>query len=931
MKVLVQLFFLSIFFIFNINQTFAQAKGKIIGQISDSKESIIGANVLIKGTTIGNATDIDGNFTIEIGAGTYTVVVTYVGYKTKEISNILVKAGEITTANVTLEEEGQIFKEVLVTASVTDMKRENIDQLQKLKKNSSVISDFISAESIRRSPDRDAGSALKRVSGVSIQDNRFIVVRGMMDRYCLAMANGSILPSTEPDRKSFSFDLFPSNLVDNITINKAPTPDLPAEFAGGLIQITTKDIPNENFMSLALSTAYNTTSTFQPFTSFAGGKTDFLGIDDGTRAIPAAIADRSIYQNLNNTDKIARSKTIPNDWSIQPTTAAPMNMGVQWTTGFSKMIKSSTFGGIAAVTYNNSYKMDIAERREYNFDRTKIFEYVDDQFKNNILWGAMLNLGYKIDDNHKITLRNSFNTNSTNQTTLRVGRDNESNNLINGSLASFTSNTLLGTQLSGNHFLPESKVKINWIASFNDVQRNTPNLRKMLYQKSADANNLYPQEAYVPVGSASPNYAGKFYSTLHEKSYSANLDVSKAFQLFDKKQVIKVGGFLQQKNRDFAARVFGFVINNPSKFSDKLLTLPQDKIFAPENINASGFRLDEITSNSDKYDANSVLSAGFVSLDNQFTDKLRAVWGVRYEQFNQHLNSAFSTKPVTVTNNFGTLLPSINLTYSVNDKTNLRASASRTVSRPEFRELAPFAFYDFERYSFIIGNQNLTATKISNYDLRYEWFPGAGQVISSSVFYKNFINPIEPVFYATGAGTFTRSFQNAKSANTYGVELEWRKTFGFINEKWENVTFFGNAALIKSEVDLQNVKGSVSRPLQGQSPYLINTGIQYLLDSEKGVSCSILYNRIGRRIDEVGDQGYPNIWENHRDLIDFQVSTKLFKNGELRLTASDILRQPAVFYQDIDNNKRYNADKDNTVTKIRLGSTLGLSFNYKFK
>jgi outer membrane receptor protein involved in Fe transport len=931
MKILAQLFLFLTFLASNITYINAQAKGKIIGQVSDSKESIIGANVVIKGTQTGSTTDIDGNFSIEVASGTYSLVITYVGYKTKEISNITVTEGQSITTNATLEEEGQIFKEVVITASVTDMKRENIDQLQKLKKNSSVISDFISAESIRRSPDRDAGSALKRVSGVSIQDNRFIVVRGMMDRYCLAMANGSILPSTEPDRKSFSFDLFPASLIDNITINKAPTPDLPAEFAGGLIQITTKDIPNENFMSLSLSGGYNTASTFKPYTSFAAGKTDFLGIDDGSRAIPTAMADRNVYQNLHNTDKIALSKTIPNNWGLQTHAATPMNMGAQWTAGFTKNIKSSTLGGIAAVTYNNSYRMDIAERKEYNFDRSQIFNYTDDQFRNNVLWGAMFNVGYKIDDNHKITLRNSFNVNASNQTILRIGRDNESNNLVEGSLANFTANQLLATQLAGNHYMPLSKVKVNWLFGYNDVQRSTPDLRKMLYQKSADPTNVYPQEAYVPAGSASPNYAGKFYSNLQEKVYSTNADVSKTFQLFDKKQVVKVGGFLQQKNRDFVARVLGFVINNPSKFRDNILTLPQDKIFAPENIGADGFRLDEITGNSDKYDANSLLSAGFVSLDNQFSDKIRAVWGVRYEQFNQNLHSAFSTKPVYVKNNFGALLPSLNLTYSINDKTNIRASASRTVSRPEFRELAPFAFYDFERYSFIIGNQNLTATKINNYDLRYEWFPGGGQVISSSVFYKNFINPIEPVFFATGVGTFTRSFQNAKSANTYGVEVEWRKTFDFINEKWANVTFFGNTALIQSKVDLGNVAGTASRPLQGQSPYLINTGLQYLLDSDKGISATVLYNRIGRRIDEVGDQGYPNIWEKHRDLIDVQMSAKVLKNGEIRFTASDILRQAVVFYQDIDNNGRYMVDKDNTITKVRLGTTLGLSFNYKFK
>jgi TonB-dependent receptor len=447
--------------------------------------------------------------------------------------------------------------------------------------------------------------------------------------------------------------------------------------------------------------------------------------------------------------------------------------------------------------------------------------------------------------------------------------------------------------------------------------------------------------AYVPIGAASNSYAGKFFSTLDENLKAAYLEIGIPFTLFKQKQTLKIGGTEQYKNRSFDARVFGYVVNNVGLFDWSLLTLPQESIFSSENIGTSGFKISELKNPSNSYTANSNLSAAYILLDDNFGEKIRLVWGARVENYHQVLNSkSYGGAPIVIDTAYFDVLPSLNFTYALTSKINIRAAGSRTVARPEFRELAPFTFYDFNTSAAVVGNPALVRTNITNADLRFEWYPGFGQLFSVTGFYKQFQNPIEQIIdLSAGAGSRIYTYQNVIGATNYGIEAEVRFKLNLLDtlfntKQFDHFTLFANYTYIKSEVDLSNVATAITdeekyRPMQGQSPYILNAGIQYL-NNELGLGVSLLYNKIGRRIFLVGSNGYGNIYEAPRDLFDIQFSQRFLKNGEVKFSVNDLFNQVSVFYQDQNNSKKFEADKDTQITGIKFGTNYSLSVSYKF-
>ena len=910
--------------------------GKIEGKVTDETNApLIGATVKIEGTLLGARTDIDGHFIIKnIELGKYNLEVSYVSYEKKLITDIIIKDDNIVTVNVSMAKAPKGMKEVTIKAT---LKKENLSSLLVQQKNLATISDGISAESIRRTPDRNTSDVLKRVSGVSINEGKFAVVRGLPDRYNMAMLNGMVLPSTEADRKAFSFDMFPSSLLDNITILKAATPDMQGDFAGGVIDLNTKDIPTENYLTVQLGSGMNTLGTFKPYNDSKNGKKDWLGFDDGSRKLPSSfpVTDSFYSTTFTRQQKIDASKEVSNNWEIKKRNSMMPNRNVQVVGGYSHTFKNNNvFGVIGAISYNRTQRINYIERNDYELSPIPVFTYSDTVARDNVLAGALLNMGYRINSNHKITFRNTFNVNSEDATINRFGDNKINEQFIKATSAQFTSNTLMVNQLSGEHVFTKRKIKLQWTGAYNNIVRNTPDLRKTYYSINYANPDDSTYTANVPMGKASPNFAGKFYSTLNENVYNGKVDFTVPFTIQNVAQSVKVGGFIQNKNRDFSARVLGYVISNISKFDSKLLDLPEEKIFDQANMSDNGFRLDDITQPTDKYTASSDLHAGYIMFDNKFLKKMRAVWGVRYEGFSQELKTKNNKETVSIPHEFKSILPSLNLTYALNKKTNIRFCASKTLSRPEFREMSRFAFYDFNSNAVIQGNDSLVQASIQNYDLRYEIYPGKGELFSFSLFYKRFDKPVEQVFISQGAGSRLRYFQNGNYANDYGAELEFRKSLSFINENeksiWSNISLFGNVAIIKSIVKLDDVSAEATseRPLQGQSPYLINVGASFN-HAATGITSTLLYNRIGKRLSEVGNYSYPDIYENARDVIDFQLSKKVFNKLDIRLNFTDLLHQPFLFYQNNDENTNYTKT-DNIIQKTTVGSSIGLSLAYKF-
>ncbi|RYD58770.1 MAG: TonB-dependent receptor [Sphingobacteriales bacterium] len=907
----------------------AFAAGKITGKVSDEKtgDPIIGAMVVIKGTSNGTATDVDGNFLLETAAGTYTLEVRYVGYQSKEVADVKVTGNNTATVNIVIAEAKSTQLQEIVVRST--LKKENISAMITYQKNTNTVAQVVSAEAIRKSPDRNTGEVLKRVSAASIQDGKYLIVRGLADRYNQATLNGTLLSSTEPDRKTFSFDLFPSGMIDNIVVNKAATPDLPGEFAGGLIQVNTKDIPSENFFTIQLGGGVNSQTVGRDFHYYKGGSLDFLGLDDGTRALPSTVPNKDQFRKLTEEQRLAAAKGFKNDWAYD-TKSTPINASMQASGGLNTMLFGKKLGAIFAVNYNKQNRRTEMTRSFFNQAGVvqKTLDFNENLYGEDVLVGALANLSMELNANNRISLKNLYNINGSDNVLMREGRDNDYGADVRSYQLGFKSTQYLTTQLIGSHYLPKSKIKLNWNGSYVRLYQNQPNLRRMEYRK-ADDDSIY--RATIQGFQPSLRSASRFYSNLTDNIGLGSFDLSRPFQAFGNQHTIKVGYMTQVKDRVFTSRPFGMV-GNPSD----LLSVDNANIFAPENVSLTGFNLSELSDKDYDYDANSMLHAGFVMLDNQLGQNFRLVWGARYEYFNQQLNGFRSNQPVNVNTQVGDILPSFNLTYRFNEKTNWRLSASQTVVRPEFRELSPFTFYDFELLAAVQGNPDLERTKIMNVDLRYEFYPRAGEMITAGLFYKKFTNTIEQFFNESGVNTISFTYGNAPDALSYGGEVEFRKKLDAMGNTFKNFTAFANGTYIFNDVrfNIKDAAGNevkADRPMQGQSPFVINGGLQY--DAEKiGTSVTGLFNMVGRRIFLVGNDQNPHIWEAPRPVIDFTISQKVLnKKAEFKFTISDLLNKRANYYQDKNENGKYDVDADFLRISRRAGSNYTLSFLYNFR
>ncbi|MEO5781682.1 MAG: TonB-dependent receptor, partial [Ginsengibacter sp.] len=841
--------------------------------------------------------------------------------------------------DVVLESAAKTETEVVVRSS---RRLESTVALLSYQKNTNTVAQVVSAESIRRSPDKNTGEVLKRVSGTSIQDGKYLVVRGLADRYNQSMLNGILLSSTEPDRKTFSFDIFPASTIDNIIINKAFLPELPGEWAGGLIQVNTKDVPAANFLNIQIGTGFNTQTAGTDFYKYNGGKTDFLGYDDGTRSLPSDLPLKSAFNDLDRTAKTLVGKEFKNEWSTSKNNNNFLNQTLQIGGGLStKLGDKNKLGAVVGINYNRSVRRTEFENRIFSIQNNIAslnFDYFNNKYSQDVLLGALGNITLQLGNNNKISLKNILNVNTANYTTLRTGKDFESNSItgdnIRASELANKANTFFNTQLSGDHNFPTVKAKLHWYGSFNILDQYIPDQRRIQYNQDDPTNPNSPYSLLISSSQSSQKSGSRYYGFLNDYIYTGGADVSKTITIKGLTQTIKGGYFLQIKDRLFDSRPFAIYLpsDNPT-----LKHLPADVVFSPENFGTgfdNKFAFNEIYNINYRYIANSILNAGFVQFDNQFSNKIRLTWGLRVEDFDQLIGSTRKSDPRFVHNQVRDFLPGANLTYKLNDKTNLRFSGSQTVVRPEFRELSGFAFYDFDLGATVTGSPTLQRTKITNADIRYEIYPKAGELFTLGVFYKYFQKPIELFFNQTGAGSSsTFNYINAENAKSYGAEFEFRKKLDFAST-FKNFTLQGNLSYIYNRVT------GLNRPMQGQSPYLINLGLQY--DVEKlGLNTTLLFNQIGRRIYYVGstssngtinNDSYPPVWEAPRALLDLQIAKKILKSkGELKLNISDLFNQTANYYHDLNDNKKFDNSNDALAIKRKYGTNVSITFGYNIK
>ncbi len=953
----------------------AATTGKIGGKVVDKKtgEELIGVTILVDGTSMGASTDFEGKFLIaNLKPGMYAVTASYVSYTKKSVKNIEVKAGEVTNVVIALEAVNNDLNEVVVQGT---LKRENASALLIQQKKSVSISDGISADMIKKTPDATTGDVMKRVSGTSVQDNKFAVIRGLNDRYNTAYINGAPLPSTESDRKAFSFDIIPSNMLDNMVITKSGSADLPGDFAGGMITINTRDIPEKSFFSVGFSLSSHSITTGETGYTYNGGKTDWLGLDDGTRKYPVGVPGRLDYEKSSATEKYNNSFKFNDDWETVKIDKIPVNFSINASGGNAYKLgskKNNEFGFILSGSYSNSNRNTSVDRVTVNkpFTSANVNELVssnlDDVYKNEILAGFMANFGLKLGANNKISFKNTYTINTEDQTILRGGVDNyqdASLPFLKNTYYFYQQNQLLTSQLIGDHYIKASKLKINWVLNNNIINRQIPDFRR--FKSSAalkDPGNSEERFNYRVSMSNQIDISqtGRFYSDLDESIRSANLNFQLPASFLSSKNVktdLKFGGMYQNRQRDFQARAMGYKTNtNILPQSNPFYELSINQIFLYEKFKQDTFFIDERINPQDVYQAYSNLAAAYLMFDQRILSRIRMSYGVRFETYRQVLESKDQTNnDIKVDTTFLDFLPSVNFTYELTEKTNIRASYFRSLARPEFRELAPFQFYDFNYNTVVAGNTGLARTRINNYDLRFEYYPGEGQLMSASLFYKTFENAIEQVY--ENVGSTQLGYTSNSTATNYGLELELRKNFDFLDAAFKTdflrkFSFTINYAYIISEVKLDPSISPAqigTRPLQGQSPYILNTSFQFF-DPKSNISAAIFLNRVGRRIAFVREKNgtAPDLYENPRTVIDISLSKRIYKGLDAKFVIGDLLHQDLVFYQDNNDNKKYDkydyktlvdpavigtpdsGKRDNTIFKYKMGLTLSFGLSYKF-
>jgi hypothetical protein len=721
-----------------------------------------------------------------------------------------------------------------ITIRSVSKKESNIAVINSIR-NSSVIADGLSIEYIKKTPDRSVGDALKRINGVTIQNDKFVLVRGLADRYNLATLNKTILPSTEPDRRAFSFDIIPSGLVDNIIIAKSATANLPGDFAGGIVQITTKDVSND-FFSLGLGMSYGAVSTFQNFKLV--DYTDF----------PIQFPSTYIYRVSTNTEKRNYTSLINSPDAKQFKSIPNLNGSAAFG------LKRNKWNILFSSTSRNTFQLNYIDRQDYQSSSELAYKYKDTSFTRTQLINGLANITYT--GNNRYSWKTLFNhqveqmyltRNGENYDNIQDVRSNASNNIIK---------TVINSQFDG-------KIKtLDFNLGYNLMLRKQPDYRINPITKSLGVNEPYAvawRDTY------------RFWSDMDENSFSGS--VNKQLGSF------KVGGGYLKKIRNFGARIFRYTSTD---------------------------MLDEITNNTDKYSADFDLANAYALYEGELNGwKVNAGLRTEYNLFN--VNTAdFSGTKVNVNKEYLDFLPSVNLSYS-EDKFKYRISASKTLARPEFREVANFAYYDFVRNAQLLGNPNLQKTDVYNVDIKLEYYPKQGESISGAFFIKDFKKPIEQIV-ADGSvpSNLLLTYLNPDQALLAGFELELRKKV----TDWLDV--YTNSSIVKSEVVVNGRK----RQLQGQSNYVVNGGLNFHKDKN---TFNITYNRVGDRISAVGFQGYDDIFENSRDVIDVVYLRKVGK-GEIKLAVGDILAQSSIYYQ----KSRGNLIKTNNEQTISLTLNLNL-------
>jgi len=900
----------------------------IKGTVMDRKynEPLTGAAILVEGTSNGTTADIDGNFEIKAAPGTYNLIVSYVSYKTQKLTAVKVVSGQPTILNINMEEAAMELESVQVVAQVkTDT---DLSLLRSVRTSIQVVSG-VSSQQISRTLDKDASEVVKRIPGVTIQDNRFIVVRGLNQRYNNVWLNNAATPSSETDVKAFSFDVIPSNMIDNLLIYKTGSAENPAEATGGFIKIATKNIPDENFTTAEYSIGYNDQTSFKPALFLPGKTADITGLGQMQRGLPSGFA--ADLNKLSVAQRDAQALTLNNQWLAQTITALP-NQKIGITTGRKwNLQEGARLGTLTSLSYSNSYstRNDMLNYMYERYDTQNqtpvyMYKYNADIYNRDYRIGLMHNWAYQNAFGSKLELKNLLNIAGIQNTSNTEGWNTNRLSNFRYYSSQYSSRTTYSGQIIGKHQLQgDENQTLDWNIGVAYANRIEPD-RQNWSQKEVVAGRY----EYVLPDVPSINELGRLYMKNHEFIYTAGSNWEKKASFSGLNPTLKAGVYGEYKTRNFSERSLTYR-NAYGPFSaTQINALPFETLFTEQYLGqGKALSIDEQTNVANNYQAQNLLGAGYAQLTLP-VGKVNLTAGLRAE-FNRLTLQGYynASSPVNVDEPNFDLFPSINSSYNLNEKTLLRLAYSRSMNRPEFREVAPLTYYDFTEKNSVVGNPQLKNASIQNVDLRFEFYPTPTETFTIAAFFKDFTNPIEMV--SIGAGSLY-SFDNALGATNYGVELELRKSLNFIG--LNNFSVNINTSLIRSSVDFADTESERTRALQGQSPYVVNAGLYYQSD-EHGISSNLMYNVMGERILVAAqlNQGQvliPDIYETPRHVIDFSFNKKIGKQLELKLGLKDILAQEHRTQQTYDDG---NGGTVTLVNKLyTTGRTVSVGATWKF-
>lgn len=920
--------------------------GSISGIVKDAqtKEELIGVSIYLAGPNKGAATDVEGKFTLPtIPEGTYTLTLSYVGYSTLKVEKVRVEADKNLFLNLEMATDaGQTLSEVVITARKVQTTSQAI--LTEMKTVKQVVSG-ISQEQIKMSQDRDAAQVMSRIPGLTVVDNRFVMVRGIPERYNQVMLNVALAPSTEVDKRTFSFDLIPSGVLERMMIYKSGSPDNPGDFAGGLVKVYTNSALDENHTKFSIGTGIRANTTFQPFLYNRKSSTDFLGFDGGERRLPSGFPKENLRSLPNSSPLLVEApKLLNNDLSYKTTTATPdMSFGADiarsWYVGNKKlsMISTINYSQSQQSYARNFNRYEIQDPSNYGKPAPYRLQFVDDRYEKENRIGILSNWALRLNSTNKIEFKNLFNQIGENITVLRNGRDfvQQSDRNRQNYMYGYRQRTIYSGQLEGTHDFKEKSTKVVWVLGSNYLNETQPDLRRFRTVQAAVDSEQYE---IIPAPSSNLFDTGRYFGKLSEISLNNNVSVERELGGSKENPIqLRAGYLVDFRSRKFDSRYFSYTLGSNTNPTEqyRLLNLPLNQVFANENFRQDGFVAAEGTNLLDSYNGTNFLSAAYIGVTipvNKFT----FVGGVRGEYNVLKLNTFDAgNNPVNVDNKLFSPLGFLNVDYDISETQKLRFGYGRTVNRPEFREVAPFLFYDYEMDANRNGNPNLKTATINNLDLRYELYPRVGETISFGAFYKNFKNPIETVvILQSESQAFTLT--NAERAYNYGIEIEVRKSLkGLTSSRLvDNMSVNLNGSLIASQVDYGKTVNSAvqdtKRALQGQSPYIANAVLNYH-DEKSGWNIGAAYNVIGTRIFAIGNVDFPTIYELPRNAIDLTVSKTIGKALAVKVGIQDLLNAPYRFFQDTNRDRKINEPNDDMIIRYQRGTLFTTTLTYTIK